>query len=193
MDATEKYIKALEILKHQEINNKSDLTVWKAQAINIICRIYGEDSKQEKQIDNIKYRSFSSTVVMVGHVSSGSRSDNLHTCKQECIKMIEGIITDLKSFGLPMRSNHNNEKKALNINITQNQSVKQKVSINIILEAIQHELSGKQLKELQHIIDENAEPSAKKKKLLNKLKEFGTDVASNILAGILTNPAIYGG
>jgi uncharacterized protein YllA (UPF0747 family) len=107
--------------------------------------------------------------------------------------MIEGIIYDLKSFGLPKKNNSDSENKALNINITQNQSVKQKVSINIILEAIQDELSGKQLKELQRIIDENAEPSEKKKKLLNKLKEFGTDVASNILAGILTNPAIYGG
>jgi hypothetical protein len=193
MNAIEKYIEALELLKKQEINNKSDLTVWKAQAINTINRIYGEDSKQEKQIDNISYRSFSSVSVMAGHVSSGSRSDNLHSCKQECIKMIEGIIYDLKSFGLPKKNNSDSENKALNINITQNQSVKQKVSINIILEAIQDELSGKQLKELQRIIDENAEPSEKKKKLLNKLKEFGTDVASNILAGILTNPAIYGG
>ncbi len=33
----------------------------------------------------------------------------------------------------------------------------------------------------------------KKRDIIKKLKSFGTDVATNIVAGILTNPAIYGG
>ena len=193
MNETKKFIKAFETLKTQEINNNSDLKVWKAQAINIINRIYGKDSKQEDQINNIKYRSFSSVVVMTGHVSSGSSSNNLYSCKKECIQMVEGIITDLKSFGLPQLSVSNSENKGININITQNQSVKQKISLNVILDAIQDELSGKQLKELQDIINEHDKPDEKKIKVINKLKEFGKDIASNILAGILTNPAIYGG
>ena len=35
-------------------------------------------------------------------------------------------------------------------------------------------------------------PEEKKVKLIDKIKSFGSDIASNIVAGILTNPAIFG-
>lgn len=82
--------------------------------------------------------------------------------------------------------------KGINIAINQNQSVKQKVSLNIILDAVHNELTGKQLKELQSIIENDDQPENKKKKVIEKLKSFGTDIATNIIAGILTNPTIYG-
>ncbi len=79
----------------------------------------------------------------------------------------------------------------MNINITQNQETK--ISLNLIIDSIQDELTGKQLKELQKIIEsKDVDVNEKKTKIVDKLKKFGTDVASNILAGILTNPNIYG-
>ena len=80
----------------------------------------------------------------------------------------------------------------MNINITQNTNQSTKINLSLIIETIQDELNGKQLKELQEIIQSEENSENKKNKIVDKLKKFGTDVATNIVAGILTNPNIYG-
>lgn len=40
-----KFIEFLESLKQQKIDDKYELDVWKANATNLITRIYGSDSK----------------------------------------------------------------------------------------------------------------------------------------------------
>ena len=52
------------------------------------------------------------------------------------------------------------------------------------------ELTGKQLKDLKAALAD--EKSGKKGSLLEKIKSFGMDTLSNILANIVTNPAIWG-
>ena len=49
---------------------------------------------------------------------------------------------------------------------------------------------GKQLKDLKAALAD--EKSGKKGSLLEKIKSFGMDTLSNILANIVTNPAIWG-
>ena len=70
---------------------------------------------------------------------------------------------------------------------------KNKDAINVIT-TIKDDLTGRQIKELKAVVEEadndlqKARPS-----ILDKLKSFGTDVASNIVANILTNPMIWNG
>ena len=85
------------------------------------------------------------------------------------------------------------QEKGIHINITQSQNQQTNVSINLIIEAFQDELNGNQRKEIQTIIDDKElEPEKKKSKIVETLKKFGGDIASNILANILTNPSFFG-
>lgn len=70
------------------------------------------------------------------------------------------------------------------------QSQNQQQAANIFLEAISDELTGKQVKELKAALAE--EKGGKKGPLVEKVKSFGLDTLSNIVANIVTNPAIWG-
>lgn len=70
------------------------------------------------------------------------------------------------------------------------QSQNQQQATNIFLEAISDELTGKQMKELKAALAD--EKGGKEGSLLEKIKSFGMDTLSNILANIVTNPAIWG-
>lgn len=70
------------------------------------------------------------------------------------------------------------------------QSQNQQQAANIFLEAISDELTGKQVKELKAALSE--EKGGKKGPLIEKVKSFGLDTLSNIVANIVTNPAIWG-
>jgi hypothetical protein len=53
----ETILEAFEELKAetQKINSEETLTDWKNKAVNIIIRVYGIDSKPEKQINALTY------------------------------------------------------------------------------------------------------------------------------------------
>jgi hypothetical protein len=79
-----------------------------------------------------------------------------------------------------------------NQNNTQTQNNTQSIILSVFLESIKDEITGKQYKELQQIVIENEnEPEKAKSKIFDKLKSFGGDVLSNILANIITNPNLY--
>lgn len=68
------------------------------------------------------------------------------------------------------------------------------MAVNLFLEAIKDDLTGRQVKELKEIVIESGNDKEKVKDgLIAKLKSFGSNVAANIVANILTNPAIWGG
>ncbi len=87
--------------------------------------------------------------------------------------------------GINVTTNINNSN-------SQSQNQEQSVAINLFLEAIKDDLTGKQVKEIKDILAEceNDKPKAWKS-IVEKLKSFGSDVASNIVANILTNPVIW--
>jgi len=169
------------------------LQSWKSKAINLVTRIYGANSKQEEQINLIRFKAYpifgtASTFARGQSKVSGGGNNSEH-CITQAIELIEGFITDIKDFGIPEKKiTETNE----GINITVNQSQTQSINLNIIIEAMQNELNGKQLNEVQKIIEQDLDQDSKKNKLFEKLKSFGSDVATNIIASILTNPAIYG-
>ena len=82
----------------------------------------------------------------------------------------------------------------INNSNSQSQSQEQSMAVALVIEAIKDDLTGRQIKELKSVVAEadndlhKARPS-----IIAKLKEFGSDIASNIVANLLTNPMIWGG
>lgn len=88
------------------------------------------------------------------------------------------------------------DSMSITINNTnsQYQSQEQSMAVELFIEAIKDDLTGRQIKELKSIVAEADNDLHKARpNIIAKLKEFGTDVASNIVANILTNPMIWGG
>ncbi len=107
-------------------------------------------------------------------------------------RIIMGILEAIKF--LPNEPENKIDSTGTNINITNNQSVSQSIVLNVFLEAISDEISGKDLKEIKNLLKEfENKPEEIKPKLIEKVKSFGNNVLSNIVANILTNPAIYTG
>lgn len=88
------------------------------------------------------------------------------------------------------RTKSSSAKAIINNNITQTQSQEQYQAIDIFIDAIKDEITGRQLKELKQIIAEEKEVEKVKPKILEKMKSFGIDVLSNIVANVVTNPNI---
>lgn len=189
----EAYIQTLKTVENPRITSKYELQTWQSKAVNIVSRIYGDESKQEEQIKEISYRSYPSFGAIGGRNSNPTRSgggNNGKQCEQQASELIKSFISDLEIFGVPEPKQR---EKHGGINISLNQSQNQTVNVNVIWEAIKDELTGKQLKEIEEIVNDRDESESKKKRIFEKLKSFGADVASNIIAGLLTNPTIYGG
>lgn len=177
----EKVLEALNELMAETngIQDSYSLTDWKNKATNIVVRIYGHDSLPEQQIESLRY---------TPGFSGGS---NVQERKRQATKLIDGLIKEIERFGLPEQLSKT--KDGLNINIAQTQNQETKINLSLIIESIQDELKGSELKELQEIIADNEiEQDEKKTRIINRLKSFGSDVASNIVANILTNPALFG-
>jgi hypothetical protein len=108
-------------------------------------------------------------------------------------RKILALLNAIKEIPDEPENKVSNKEQGLHINITQSQNQQTTISINLIIEAFQDELNGNQRKEIQTIIDDKElEPEKKKSKIVETLKKFGGDIASNILANILTNPSFFG-
>lgn len=89
------------------------------------------------------------------------------------------------------------EKRSINVttNVSQSQEQhqvqNQKMIDEILLDSIKDELNGKQRKELLAIANEFKDPDEAYVKVVGKLKEFGIDISTNIIANILTNPTVW--
>ena len=84
--------------------------------------------------------------------------------------------------------------KSINIhnNISNINTQSQQQSIEILVKALENQFSVSQLKEILQVVEEEKGDLEKAKpKLIDKIKSFGENVASNILANIITNPAIW--
>lgn len=86
-----------------------------------------------------------------------------------------------------------NEKISIQTNVKQEQSQSQHqdIIVEILLEAVKDELTGKQRKELLEIAKNTKDPEKVRKSIFDKIKGFGEDVAANIVANIVTNPEVW--
>jgi len=85
----DRFIEALNEIKEANIRDEQSLQVWQSKAINLIIRIYGSNSKQEEQINSIKFRLY---------ITSTELSTSNNSKKKS-------IISKLTSFGSGLASN----------------------------------------------------------------------------------------
>ncbi len=159
------------------------MDAWKSSTIILLERIFGKENEKINQVNKINlYR--------CNHDVVGIEAYNINTIKNEGKEILLAAIAELEILGLPELEILESDK--INLTLIQNQEQNQKIKLNIILEAFQEELAVKQLKDLQEIIDNESYKERKKSKLIEKLKSFGNNVITNIVANILTNPNIFG-
>jgi hypothetical protein len=177
--------KQIGLLKGQ-IDKLSDpifqIEAWKQSTSILLSRIFGANSQALKSIDKIEYRSWG----VYGGSGPSFSSNNLESCKKQGRDILEACISELETFGTPEKEN--SDKGGINITVNQSQTV----NVSLLVSALENELTGSQLKELKQIMNSKETPENKKEKLTDKLKSFGKDVATNVLASILTNPNIWG-
>ena len=135
-------------------------------------------------------------VMLVGlKRDNGLHGITLDNQKDFLRKYLETLITQISKIGIPEHKNQ--VDNSINLNVSQNQSQEQqqsqKIVLDIFVESIKDEISGKQFKELKAIIVEEKEPEKAKSKIIEKAKSFGSDICSNIIANIITNPNIWQG
>ena len=125
--------------------------------------------------------------------------------KHMCPDQQQKLLAILKAFAdlptlIPQKDNTKDKVTEKGINFTanfsntnnQSQKQEQTLAVNMFLEAIKDDLTGKQVKELKGVIAESAGDKEKARSgIVEKLKSFGSDVASNIVANIITNPSIW--
>lgn len=104
---------------------------------------------------------------------------NIEMAKSVCMSKRDDLTSN-QSFTIT----NNNQ-------IEQNQT--QTLAVNMFLEAINDDLTGRQIREIKEVLEESGSDKEKARNgIIEKLKSFGSDVAANIVANLLTNPVIWG-
>lgn len=180
----EKRTNAIEALtdKKEEISSIKDANSfhrWKERTCITLSRIYGYDDNSIQIINSKRINKFNS----------------LEQAKKDSDAFISSLITDLTRFDIPDFSKNIGEKSDINLNVnqtnTQSQSTNVSIDLNIVLDVLESGLRDYEFEELKDILDSKEEPKEKKKKFVDKIKSFGADVSSNILANLLTNPMVF--
>ena len=187
MITKEKAIEAINkrLVLINQINSVEEFNNWQGTTSLTLSSIYGENDKRVKRFEKIRAYEF--------YLVDGF--ERVPEAKLEAKGILDGLITDLTDFGIP--KSKESENKGINVNVnqhntqTQTQTTNVNINLELFIEAMKDELTGGQVKELKAIIDSNEEPAQKKKSFVEKIKSFGSDVASNILANVLTNPTVY--
>lgn len=114
-------------------------------------------------------------------------------------QLVNEVISEIKSVGLPkpkidkmsaVINNNNNMSQTQSQSQSQNQNQMQEIAITIFLDSIKDELTGRQMREIKEIVQQEQDLNKAKPKIIDKLKSFGGDVLSNVIANIITNPII---
>jgi len=159
--------KEIQLLKSQidKLTAKDfDLDAWKKSTIIILARIFGDSNLKIKQIESIEY-----------DYSSWSLRDTtgfntyLDSCKKLGREILQASVDEIETLGLPGTEENVDE------------------FFLVITGALQDELKGSQVKEINQILSSGDNPEAKRDKILEKLKEYGSDISQDILSNILTS------
>lgn len=162
--------KAIEVIQNQiqKLNVKDfDLNVWKNSTILLLERIFGQETKKIESIQNIKYDKGS----WVLRDETGY-ANSMEVCKKLGREILEEAILELESFGIPEIS-------------------ADQVDINVILTALEDELTGTQFREIKKALMEEKQTEDKKKILITKLKSYSSEAVYAIVANILTNQQVW--
>lgn len=181
-----KAIQAIQVKleKLASLSETSQFNVWQKETVLTLINIYAESDKRIKSFEEIQsYQHYGFTSI-----------DRFTKAKQEAEAILKSLITDITNFGI-IRSGSNSKSGGININVnqhnSQNQSTSVSVNFELVIESLKYGLSGVQIEEIKEILESNQDPKDKKKSFIEKIKSFGSDVASNILANLLTNPGVF--
>lgn len=179
-------IKAInnKIVSLSTLTNTKQFNVWQKETVLTLINIYSENDKRIKSFEEIQ-----------SYINFGlSGIDKFHEASAEADRILKSLIQDISDFGI-IKSDSNTKVGGINLNVNQHnhqtQTTNVEVNLNLLVEILKDELKGSQVKELKTIIESNEEPEIRKKNFVEKIKSFGSDVASNILANLLTNPQVY--
>lgn len=118
----------------------------------------------------------------------------------EAFSSLPSIIPDARITEIKEKEGkgHNAINVTTNINNSnqqsQTQTQEQTLAVELFIEAIKDDLTGRQIKELKQVVnDADGDLQKARPGIIDELKSFGSDVASNIVANLLTNPMIWGG
>jgi hypothetical protein len=159
--------KEVQLLKTQidKLNKKDfDLDAWKKATIIILARIFGGNTLKIKQIENIEY-DYSSWSL---RDTTGSNT-YLDSCKKLGRELLQASVDELETLGLPESEEITDE------------------FFLVITSALQDELKGSQVKEIGQILASTESPENKRGLILEKLKEYGSEISHDILSNILTS------
>ena len=184
-----------QIDKLNTVGSGNDFNVWQSHTLNILRRVFGDDSQQVKQLEDIKYRvshpmsSLPSRRSMFSEykpVANRESTNNLTHCINTSRKLVAAFIEELEVLGLP-DPKVSSTSSGININVSQTQQI----NLSIVIHSLREELTGRQFQELEEIVKSDVKPEEKKQKISEKLKSFGSDVLSGVLSSLLTNPQVY--
>ena len=184
MVTTEKAIEAIreKINEIDSIQYYDQFYPWKKATIGTLKRVTPHNETIIEHLSEIESTS------MYG-------GDYKESAKRDSKQLLESLIKDLERFGLeePPKESGVKELVKVDVNQTNNQTQSTNISFNIeiIMDVLKGELRTSEIDELKEILDSSDEPKVKKKRFVDKIKSFGSDVASNILANLLTNPQVY--
>ncbi|MBO7145500.1 MAG: hypothetical protein J6W13_11830 [Salinivirgaceae bacterium] len=108
-------------------------------------------------------------------------------CSPTEMKKMLGILESLDAIPSKIV---NTQKEATPIVINNTNS--QMLNIDLFTRAIDDVFTKTQIKELKKVVDdEGGDVTKAKSKLIEKLKSFGENLSSNVVANLLTNPTIW--
>ena len=158
-----------------KVENESQYQTWKSKSMRLLNVNF---------TDGMESKAFA---------EAAKSFDKSHYAPKYLKEMV-GILVSCKE--IPNHVKQQKEAKqepssAVTVNVNQSQSQNQSQEINIFLDSIADEITGKQYKELKSIAQEEPNPEKSKQKIVEKLKSFGGAVLSNIVANIITNPSVW--
>lgn len=134
-------------------------------------------------------------------VSNGNKSPEQHKkllAILEAFAVLPTVIPDNRITQVAEKKGDGKDSinvvTTINNSNSQSQDQRQSLAVELFIEAIKDDLTGRQIKELKAVVaDVNNDLQKARPGIITKLKEFGSDVTSNIVANILTNPSIWSG
>lgn len=155
--------KEIALLKEQIARlyeKKFDLQAWKNHTLIFLERIFGKENSKIKMIQSLTYDYSSWSLRDTAAGGSDKEKDPIRIQARE---ILEAAIAELESLGLP-------------------QEKQEKL---IIKELLEDELTGKQVKNLNAIL--NAEEKDKEEKIIEILETLEKESLANTIAKLLTS------
>ena len=155
-----------------------------------------DDSKYERW-KNVVLRYLSSNYpndISVNDFRKASEEFEKHYYSPTGMKKMVGILESLEAIPTKIENTNNKSDKesSVIINNTNSQTQNQVLNIDLFTKAIEDVLTVSQIKEMKKVVEEEGGDLTKAKpKLVEKLKSFGENLASNIVANLITNPSIW--